>query len=162
MPKHSTRWIDTLFSLDTTSGSQNVAELMTGISPGDQNQWVLLRTIICMTVAYTIHDSGEGSQHVDIGIGITSQEAFAANAVPDPNVAGDAPTRGWIYRCRYRIWGFAADQAAVDYVRIEKDIRSKRRLDNGEAYLVVNNTAVEGATGSIRLSGIVRMLWQLT
>jgi len=154
-----TRWLDTLHEDDVASAGAHTKSLMAGISPEVTSHWTLLRTILCHDYAYVVHDSGEGSQTLDIGIGITSQEAFAAVTLPDPSVEGDRPTRGWIYRCRHRVFGFAADQPAVNVVRIYRDIRAKRKLENGECYLILNNTANEGTTGAVNITGVTRQLW---
>jgi len=106
-----------------------------------------------------VMDQGEGSTIIDAGIGIGSQEAVAAGTFPDPAVPGDFPTRGWVYRGRWRVWGTAADRAVVVWREIDKDVKGRRRLENGEAYWVVDNTANEGATQSIDIIGIIRMLW---
>ena len=162
MPK--TVWIDTLYHDDIGSGAQFVQSLMTGHATSETRlaQMTLLRTILGLSVAYVVHDSGEGSQLFDIGLGVGSQEAVAASTVPDPNSVTDFPPRGWIYRARYWIFGFAADQPAVHVERIDRDVRSRRKLDNGEAYVVINNTASEGVAGSLRIAGLIRQLWLVT
>ena len=94
-----------------------------------------------------------------MGIGVASQESFAAGSLPDPEIVGDFPTRGWVYRARYRIFGFAADQPQYMTRRIDLDIRAKRVLDNGESYLRGVNTNEEGTTGNVTVSGMIRQLW---
>ncbi len=156
-----TFWADTLFNLDITSGGQGRVTLITDFSSEELRlaQITLMRTIVGLDCAYTIHDNGEGSQRCDIGIAIASQESFAAGSVPDPSNAADHPIRGWIFRTSGRVFGFAADQPAVYSWRIDKDIRSRRKLENGEAYLVADNTALEGTASTVRLVGLVRQLW---
>ena len=156
-----TVWLDTLFNNDIASGGQFVLSLMTGVSATQTrfDRMTLTRTIIGLDLAYTVHDSGEGSQRVTAGIAITSQEAFAASAVPDPEVASDHPVRGWVWRASYRIFGFAADQAAVYDARIDEDIHAQRKLDNGESYVIFVNEPVEGVASVARVTGIIRQLW---
>ena len=122
----------------------------------------LMRTIIGIDIAHLVHDSGEGSQDVTLGIGVTSQEAFAAGILPDPNQETEHPTRGWVWRYRCRTYGFAADQAAVYNHRVDKDVRSRRKLENGECYINIFNTADQGSTGTINVIGLIRQLWLLT
>ena len=157
-------WIDTLHNIDLANLGQSTTSLMTGFTPAETRLAgvTLMRTILVWTWGLTVHDSGEGSQMIDVGIGIGSQEAVAAGTVPDPDTETEFPPRGWIYRARHRIAGFAADQPVVDFLRIDKDIRSRRRLENGEAYLTFINNPSEGATSTIRLVGITRMLWLIT
>ena len=154
-------WIDSLFGGDVASGGQLLQSLMSGVSVTETRftRMTLLRTIVRLDLAYTVHDAGEGSQQLDIGIAITSQEAFAAASVPDPDVQTDFPVRGWVWRSRYRIFGFAADQPAVSVRAVDLDLRGRRKLDNGEAYLVANNTAIEGVSSTVRVVGLVRQLW---
>ncbi len=154
-------WIDTGLGLVVASAGQANVSLMTGVSATQTrfDRMTLLRTILGFDIAYAVRDSGEGSQLVSIGIGVTSQEAFAAGSLPDPEVDGDFPARGWVWRNRYRIFGFAADQPAVFTRRVDLDLRAMRKLENGEAYLIAANGAVEGATAVINIHGIVRQLW---
>ena len=160
----STVWLDTLIDQQVGTGGQDTQGLMGTHAPATLrlSGLTLLRTIIGIDVAHLIHDSGEGSQDVTMGIGVASQEAFVASAIPDPNQTDDYPPRGWIWRARYRTYGFAADQAAVFNQRIDKDIRSRRKLDNGECYFVTNNSADQGTTGTINVIGLIRQLWLIT
>ena len=156
-------WIDTDLSRNIASGGSDALSLMTGVSSAQTrfDQMTLLRTIIGIDIAYTVHDSGEGSQRVSCGIGIASQEAFAGGTLSDPDVDTDFPTRGWVWRARYRIFGFAADQPTIFTRRVDLDLRSQRKLENGEAFMNFTNTALEGATGAVRVTGLIRQLWSV-
>ena len=162
-----TLWIDTLLDEQVASGGLDLTSLMTGVTEIDTRMagLTLLRTIIGLHVAHLIHDSGEGSQRVNLGIGVASQPAFAlgTSGVPDPSANGAAgPPRGWVWRASYVTYGFAADQAAVFDNRVDRDIRSRRKLDNGECYMIISNAADQGSTGTIAVIGLVRQLWLLT
>jgi len=155
-------WIDTGIGMTVTSGGgKNRVSLMTGVSVTQSrfDRMTLLRTILGFDIAYSVHDAGEGSQVVSVGVGIASQEAFAGTALSDPETDTDFPTRGWIWRARYRIFGFAADQPAIFTRRVDLDLRSQRKLENGEAFLNATNTDEEGVAGTIKMSGLVRQLW---
>jgi len=154
-------WIDTHLNMSMASGAQDLVSLMTGVSSAQTrfDRMTLLRTIVGIDVAYTVHDSGEGSQNVAIGVGIASQEAFAAGTVSDPNSATDFPTRGWVWKWRGRIFGFAADQPAIMSRRIDIDLRGMRKLENGEAFIVANNDPNEGTATAIEITGLLRQLW---
>ena len=159
----STVWVDTLHNVDIASGAQGFISLQsfsTGVHGG--RALTLLRTIICHDYFYTVHDSGEGAQFIDVGIGIASAEAITASVVPDPATPTDVPTRGWIYRCRHVLHGFAADQATVDVRTVYRDLRGRRKLDNGGSYLVIDNTAKSGVASAISVVGITRQLFQIT
>ena len=154
-------WIDTLIGLQAASNGSDLISLMTGTSSGESrfNQMTLLRTIVGIDIARSVHDSGEGSEVVSVAIGIGSQEAFAANTLPDPQTSTDFPTKGWIWRARYRSWGFGVNQPEIFVRRVDLDLRSMRKLENGEAYFTVFNTPQEGTAGQIDVTGLVRQLW---
>jgi len=155
-------WIDTKVTGSVTIGTTRIESLMTNVSASQSRRgWTLVRTIIGIDVAYSVHDAGEGSIRADLGIAVASQAAFAsgAGALSDPAIATEHPTRGWIYRAGYRVFGFAADQPAVYSVRIDKDIRAKRKLDNGECFLAVTAALLEGASTTLDLTGWIRQYW---
>ncbi len=153
-------WVDSGFNVDVTIGTQGLFSLLTsGPAVSRFNQMTLLRTIIGMDLARTVHDSGEGSERCAIGVGVCSQEAFTGGTVADPLTDADFPTRGWIWRAGYRIFGFAADQPAIFTRRIDIDLRSMRKLENGLTFLAVDLTAIEGSNSTLRLLGLVRQLW---
>ena len=157
-------WIDTVFNATVVIGTQLVRDFMTGVSATDTrlSQMTLLRTIIGLDLSRTVHDSGEGSEAIDLGIGVFSQEVFAAAVLPDPGVSTDFPTRGWVWRQRYRVWGFAADQPAIFTRRIDLDLRSQRKLENGHCAMAVDLIAVEGANSGVNVTGCIRQLWNVS
>ena len=119
----------------------------------------MVRTIVGLDIGALVHDAGEGSARVDCGIGVTSQEAFAAGVLSDPDIATDHPTRGWVWRAGYRTFSFAADQPEVYSARADKDLRAKRKLDNGEMFFVANVQGIEGVTAAQQLEGWIRQYW---
>jgi len=154
-----TLWVDTLLSLAVASGGLDIDQLTAEFSVEDlrMGRMTLLRTIIRADLAATVRDSGEGDQIVDLGIGIVPREAIGN--VPDPSVATDHPTRGWIWRARYRVYASAVDDQFVDPIRIDLDLRSKRKLDNGLAFLEIQNQPNQGVATAITMSGLIRQLW---
>ena len=154
-------WVDSIIDVDVATGTQAVDVLTSEFGTTDLRvqQMTLLRTIIGLDFARTVHDSGEGSEKLALGIGIFSQEANIASVFPEPGVAGDHPTRGWIWRGHYRVFGFAADQPAVSVRRIDLDLRGMRKLENGVCALVMDLSAMEGANSTTTVLGIIRQLW---
>jgi len=134
---------------------------MSGVSATQTrfDRMTLLRTIVGLDIGRVVHDSGEGSEKIALGIGIASQEAFAGGFLSDPNIQTDFPTRGWVWRAQYRIFGFAADQPAVFTRRLDIDLRSQRKLENGEAFLNMVVEAMEGVSSSLTVMGFIRQLW---
>ena len=156
-------WIDTSAALLLAAGGSLHKSLMTDFTRQQTRlqQMTLLRTVIGIDIGRLVHDSGEGSEMTSLGIGVASQEAFTAGvtSLPDPNIDADFPTRGWIWRARYRTYGFAADQPAVFNVRVDLDLRSQRKLENGEAFFIGHNELVNGTTSVVQVTGLIRQLW---
>jgi len=159
----ATLWLDTLMGITNGSGGTQFQSLMGGFAAAQTRlqSMTLLRTIIGLDVGYNVHDSGEGSQNVAFGIAIAETDAFATGiaALPNPEVPLDFPRLPWVWRARYRVFGFAADQPTIFTRRIDLDIRAQRKLENGIAYLITTNTPLEGVAATVFVSGYVRQLW---
>jgi len=156
-------WVDTLHSQDTSNSGFSLVSLMASLDLDEirTGGLTLVRTIICHEYAYSVHDAGEGSQNLDVGVAVTNQESFLDGSVPDPDVQTDMPSRGWVYRCRHRLHGFAADQPAVDVRAVYRDIRASRKIENGVVYLHLRNNAADGVAATVRTTGITRCLFLL-
>ncbi len=161
--KKQTFWADQLEDRIVVSSGQGVTDHLGQFSDAITriNKLTLLRTIICHDYSYTIHDSGEGSAVLDIGIQVVSREALAAGVHPDPETELDFPTKGWIYRCRHKLHGFAADQASVDVRTVFRDIRAQRQINNGTVLTTYTNTPDSGTASSLHVVGITRMLFRV-
>jgi len=157
--KRATDWIDSLLSASIASGAQSLLSLMTGVAPVNVRRQTLVRTLVMLSFQSESVAGAWGTQTLDVGIGITSQEAFAAGVVADPNSANDQPSRGWIYRTRKVVAQNGAGSPVM--FDVTADIRSQRKLDDGECFLVVNNSAALGTAFSVRMSTLVRQLWLL-
>ena len=157
--RRATDWIDTLVAEQTATGAQSLSFLMTGVAPVNVRRQTLVRTIIELR-AYSSSVAGAwGTQRLSLGIGITSQEAFAAAVVADPNTSNDQPSRGWIFRTQI-VLSQNGEGAQVVF-DIRGDIRSQRKLDDGECFIVINNTTDLGISFSVNVTGLVRQLWLL-
>ena len=157
--RRATDWIDTLVGFTVATGVQSNVSLMTGVAPVNVWRQTLIRTIVELSVYSSSVAGVWGTQLVNAGIGIASQEAFAAGVLADPNVANDQPSRGWIYRTGFVVGQNATGGNIVHNVRA--DIRAARKLDDGECYLVVNNGTDLGTAFTILVRGIIRQLWLL-
>ena len=154
-------WIDSIINATLVAGTQIDVDMM-GVASFSESRrgWTLVRTIIGLDVAYAVHDSGEGSHLVSMGIGIAGTEALSAvGGTAEPDVAAEHPVRGWLYRAQYRIFGFAADDPTVYSARIDRDIRAKRKLDNGLCIFSANSALHEGAASTVKVTGIIRQYW---
>jgi hypothetical protein len=156
-------WVDTVFLVLVATGTQSYVDLMGSLLETETrlSRLTLVRTIIGIDIANNVHDSGEGSQQAGMGVFVISREAALAGvaSLPHPNVAADFPTLPWVYRAFYRIFGFAADDPTIFTRRVDLDIRSQRKVDNGELGIVLSNDAFEGATALVSFTGIIRCLF---
>jgi len=156
-------WVDTVFGLTVGSNSENLTDLMGTLLENETrlSQLTLVRTIVGIDIAYTVHDAGEGSQQAGVGILVAGREAVLAGvgSLPQPDVEADYPATPWVWRARYRVYGFAADQPAIDNRRIDLDLRSQRKMANGELMLVVTNNVQEGVATTLTFTGMVRCLF---
>jgi len=156
-------WVDSLIDTTVVSSGEAVDDLLASLPESEArlSRLTLVRTIVGIDIAYSVHDAGEGSQRGAFGICGISREAFSAGvaSLPHPDIASDHPTLPWVVRAVYRIYGFAADQPAIFTRRVDLDIRSQRKVDNGTMVMVMTNNPVEGVTTTILFSGMVRQLY---
>ena len=158
-------WVDTLVDEQIAIGGKSQISLMTGISSTESRMGLtLMRLILCLDASPLIVGSSEGAMKNFMGIGVASQEAFAALALADPESATDFPIGGWLFRCAYKLYNYdnAADRAAVRGRVIERDLGAKRKLNNGELYLSVTNQSEQGFDFVTSVIGIVRSLYLST
>ena len=99
MARH-TLWLDTLIDVSIADGARNVVSLMGGASVADVRNITLVRTVFDLWLCSATVAGAYGVHIVDIGMGITSQEAFLVGVLADPDTQADQPARGWIYRTR--------------------------------------------------------------
>ena len=161
MPSRPTAWGDTLMSVLIPSAAQmSPLNLLSALTPSDTI--TVARLIIHLTVVpANLATAGQATQLVDIGIGVAAAEAFNAGVLPDPNVAGDVPARGWLYADRL-VCAHESPSGTLEwghYSEVRLDLRASRKVDRGILYIVANNSFLEGgASFSVRLIGRVRAL----
>jgi len=97
---------------------------------------------------------------VDLGIGVSSLEAFtvAGTSLPNPADAFDYPPRGWLYVATQPVRQQAESTGVIVQVaRFVFDIRSMRKIDKGKLFMtIVNSTITVG--GAMEAVGRVRTL----
>ncbi len=159
-----TVWIDTLLSDDIASGGRDVVFLgASGLSVVQRRieRFTLLRTIIRVDLASTVRDSGEGDQLVDLAIAIVDGEQTVVADMPDPSAEGDFPAKPWVWRARYRVYASSVNDQNVDVIRIDKDLRGRRKLENGRLVYLGTNQANQGTSTAVTSVGIIRQLYQV-
>ena len=158
MPR-PTDWIDTLVQIETSAGACAQDSLMTGVAPVNMRGMTVIRTIVALSLFSNTVAGAWGCMRVNLGIGIASQEAFAAGVIPDPNVATDKPARGWLWRSQQMVSQNGAGSPVV--FDVVADIRGARKVENGEVYLTVCNTAYVGTQFQVNAVGLIRQLYKL-
>jgi len=156
MPGRPTDWMDTLVNETVGSGTQGVVPLSTALVAADSARATVIRTIVRLYTMSTSVAGAWGTQVVDMAIGIASQEAFTASVLPDPNVDTDKPARGWLWRTR--VVQFQNGVGTMIATELVADIRGARKIENGELYLIIVNSAGLGTSFSTRTTGLVRTL----
>ena len=159
MPR-ATDWNDTLINLSPTSGAQGLTTLQGSFAPEDMRGVTVIRTIVSLSMFSETIAGAYGVQRLDMAIGIASQEAFAAAVLPDPSVQADKPARGWMWRKQ-----LCVSQNGVGtniLFSVDADIRGARKVENGEVFFVIDNTATLGTTFTVRVRGLVRLLMKLS
>ena len=100
---------------------------------------------------------------VEVGIGVTSTEAFAAGSASLPSVASETeyPPRGWLYldgtTCMNTI--DATNQAIqMRPARFQFDVRAMRKIDKGILFMSIASRLGKGGGVTTLISGRVRVL----
>jgi len=160
MPRRTT-WETTLVNaVFTSSVNTTPISLLGDLTKNETQGMTLTRMILCLDILPSVVGGVDGVQMLDYAVGITSQDAFDANALPDPQVAGDETPRGWVYRCRRAI----VDDTTPGYPMPHdlRDIRSQRRIDSGVLYFKAFNSPVIGTVFTVRVVGTIRSLFLLS
>ena len=158
MPR-PTDWIDTLVDESITTTADKSKSLMTGVAPVNMRGMTLIRTILMLTLYSNTTAGAWGVQRVDMGIGVASQDAFAANALPDPEVATDKPARGWVWRGQLLVSQNGVGSEVLH--RLNADIRGARKIENGELFLKMDNNFETGTAFTVNVFGLIRTLYKL-
>jgi len=97
---------------------------------------------------------------VDVGVGVTSLEAFTVGgaSLPNPSDENQYPPRGWLYVSTQPVYQQAESTGVINAVaRFQFDLRAMRKVDKGVLFLTMeqNNILVGG---SMRIVGRTRVL----
>ncbi len=102
----------------------------------------------------------DSAQHIDIGIGVVSLEAFTAGlaSMPDPSKA-EYPPRGWLYTASGVTWQTTTAEGVMMHpLRFQWDIRAMRKIDKGVPFMLLVSSIAKGAGVTTLVSGRVRTL----
>jgi len=152
-------WEDTLINEAATSGFGDEVDLVGDLSQQDRRGITVVRLVIDLSILPTITSGVIGSQIFDLGIGVASEDAFVAGALPDVNVATDRPPRGWLWKTRVVVTDDTT--TTMNPVRVMGDIRAKRRVDAGILFLRTLNTNLSGTAFAVNMAGLIRTVYLL-
>ena len=152
-------WSDTRFSdIQLVNSNTNKKDLLAGLTPADTK--TVTRVLVDLSVSYASSFAQDGSNSIDIGIGVVSQEAFDLETLPDPNAVADYPQQGWLYVATKRCVSFFTTSTGVTVIPalFQVDLRAQRKVDRGVLFMVILNTADEGGSATVFIHGRVRAL----
>jgi len=163
MPGRNRAWADLLVNTTLSSGGNVVLNLLTNAPTVDTI--TAIRIISRLEARAVATDQVEGTQLVDIGIGVTSVEAFAGGitTLPSPVTDTEFPPRGWLYVAR-RVYQLglpiiSGGGGPIHTVAVfDFDLRAMRKIDKGVLFLAATSTNVDGSAVSLSLTGRVRSL----
>ena len=158
--RRRTTWTDVNVGSDIATGDTAVFSLHTGLISKNLDL-TLTRMLVIFSVGASTPGVVSGQQELFFGAGVVAQDAFTASAVSDPEQAGDEPTRGWVWKSHLLIRDETLATGYIPPVRLNEDIHSQRKLDEGELFMAIANRPVEGTTFAVRVKGVVRTLWRI-
>jgi len=105
----------------------------------------------------------DGIARVSFGIGVASEEAFAAGAGSLPLSSGTSgyPPRGWLWVAQREVIFSNSSTHGIEafvFPHFEADLRANRKIDKGILYLTSSAVAVFGDTFDVEISGRIRAL----
>ena len=158
--RRGTTWADTVFNSSMGSGGGNqTLSLISTFDPDERRGMTITRILMCLYIIPDPVGGTGGVQRMSIGVGIASQEAFAAGATPDPEDPEDFPQRGWMYRCSHAV----IDNLTPGYPTpvIREDLHAQRKIDTGEPYVRFVNENIQATGFAVRIVGTIRLLLKL-
>ena len=162
MPRHRS-WADRRISLTLVPGVPQQLDLLTSLPAMDTA--TVVRLIGRLSVfPNSIEQQVTGGMIVDIGIGVSAQEAFAVGglSLPDVTVNDDSPIRGWLYRSQMLCVKDHASGVTNEFTFVDQlhfDARAARKVDRGNLYVRFESNTSNGATTfDLRMAGLIRTL----
>ncbi len=161
MSQRNRAWADVRLAESIGSGSNVLTDLLGGAPTVDT--LTVVRIVGEIRVYITPTSENELDQFIDIGIGVTSSQAFGtAGATPDLKTLG-FPPRGWLYKATDHVLqslptgGTPTAMWRQDAV-FKFDLRAMRKIDKGVLFMEIENTAHLGTASTLEVVGFVRSL----
>ena len=159
--RRTTAWDDQQFQLTVADNSSQPLLLAENVGDAEHRGCTVVRMIIHLGFNCAIPGlvSGQAIQHV--GIGLVSDDAFVANALPDPETDADFPVSGWLWRDAFVYISETLATGMPEVVRIFRDLRVMRKLDRSSLVFMWHNNGIEGNGFTMQVTGIIRVLYKL-
>jgi len=154
MPRRPGFWADTVVSQNVNPATPAVIDLMAQLNLDERRGITADRLIIRLWFSDVAAAAQAGISTLDLGIGVSSNEAFALGitALPNPNTRDDRPALGWMFRTRVLMVETTVNRLVTE---LKEDIRASRRINSGTLTLVAEQLDIVGAV-TVRMAGIVR------
>ncbi len=151
-------WADTRVIQDSlVAGTDIILDLL--VNAPTMDTLTVVRLVVDLEAHYIITNTITDSDSiVDLGIGVTSVEAFAG-ALPDPSLDTSYPPRGWLYVASKYV-GQALTTSTGMFSKnavFAADLRAMRKIDKGILFLRMANTNMN-VGGAMEVTGRVRAL----
>ena len=159
-PRRGTAWDDELISAQVANGAQDARLVIQNVADPEKRGCTLVRVIVHLWLQASAPGASNGTMSLDIGVCLVSDDAFAAGALPEADVAADFPVAGWVYRDRICVLD-SVDAKDGPLVEVFKDLRVQRKLDRSSAVLLLEANSRLGTAFDVSCMGIVRGLYKL-
>ena len=157
--RRKTVWVTILITESTAITETDSASLVGNRTIADMEGLTLTRTIGRLYFTPAALVGAFSVTRVDYGIGLISQEAFGAGALPDPDIDFEKPISDWVYKDTVVFEEPGSLSAGVPVMH-QWDVKSRRKIGDGELLFIETNQLV--VTGQTMLTeGIIRSLFLL-
>ena len=162
--RRGTAWDDTIMNSSLANNTRFQIDLLVNTADAEKRGCTVVRTLLDFQLFNATPGDVSGRQIFHMGIGLVSDDAFAAggSAMPNPEEQDDYPVGGWMWRKSVAVFDESlANGVNPAPVTIKEDLRAMRKLDRSTMALIIFNATGEGAPFSVQRIGIIRVLYKL-
>ena len=159
MAGRNTYWEDTLIEHTFAAAAIQLQSLVGGLSEDERRGMTVVRTLVQLWLSPVTTSGVVGSMTAVLGIGVANEQAFGvgSTALPQLTINSERPPRGWLWKSSIAVLDDATTVAPLTEVRA--DIRAKRKIDAGVLYLGMEGDTRTGTAFTVKLSGLIRVLY---
>jgi len=165
MVRRATTWRDTFISSTIVADAAQTPIALSDVTvPKLEANDTVIRVLLMLQFCEAALNTAKAVISMNIGVGVTSQEAFSAGttAMPDVNITVDKPRLGWLVRGELMVPSSGSDATRPVPVAVyERDIRAMRKVENGVLFLLLRSNTELGTGFSSFARGLVRCLFKL-